>query len=83
MITDGIPSKQDKLLLEKWHTISALRSKVLPSPNLNEKLIAPSPSSQGMDPRIQSKIDQVVNKTKTKKEIETRVLREKKLVTLA
>ena len=41
MITEGLPGKEEKLLLEKWHKISILRSKVLPSPNLDEKLIAP------------------------------------------
>lgn len=82
MVTDGIPSKEDRRLLEKWHTISALRSKLVPSPNLKEKLIAPWDPSGGAE-QLQSKIDQVVNKTKSKKDVETKVKREKQLVTLA
>lgn len=52
MITDGIPTKDDKQLLEKWHTISALRSKLVPTPNLNEKLIAPWSQQEANNAKI-------------------------------
>ena len=77
MITEGLPTTEEKLLLEKWHSISALRSKVLPTPNLEEKLIAPQSQAHLLNGTGQSKIDDAVNKTKSKKESNAKILKDK------
>lgn len=41
LITGGVASKHDQQLLDKWQTVSVKASKLLPEPNLAEKLIAP------------------------------------------
>ena len=83
MITEGLPTTEEKLLLEKWHSISAMRSKVLPTPNVEEKLIAPQSQAHLLNGTGQSKIDDAVNKTKSKKESNAKILKDKQDVMLA